>query len=275
MNISLEDLSVLGRGLRQLHFDVVVSHPERRRLLAGTESTEADVDLEVAFGRLVHRYLGSDVLIIGEEAISANKIPGGHGPWVVLVDPIDGTRLYHANDPGYACTFAIVYERRLLGGCVYLPDQDDCYLMMRSCGVYRNGRRISARRQDGLPLVAVRSNDIIDSSGIGQAYEAAGMRVERLGSTARRLMETALGSIAGVVKTVGVTNGTARLWGVAAGFLACEAMGLGFWLDEARRLVAVGELMIVTALLEQTDLDLRKKSLDALWNDLWSSAGTR
>ncbi|UQE03639.1 inositol monophosphatase family protein [Bradyrhizobium japonicum] len=275
MSLTLEDLSVLGRGLRQLHFDVVASHPERRRLLRGTESTKADVDLEVAFGRLVHRHLGSDVLIIGEEAISANKIPTGHGPLVVLVDPIDGTRLYHANDRGYACTFAIAYEGRLLGGCVYLPDQDDCYLIMRSGGVYRNGLPISARRQDGLPLVAVRSNDIVGSPSIRQAYEAANLRVERLGSAARRLMETALGSITGVVKTVGVTNGTARLWGVAAGFLACEAMGLGFWLDETRRLVAVGELVIVTALREQSDLDFRRKNLDALWNDLWSSAGTR
>lgn len=192
-----------------------------------------------------------------------------------MVDPIDGTRLYRANDPSYACTFAIADQGRLLGGCVYLPDQDCCYLMMRSCGVYCNGIPIAARRHDGLPLVAVRSNDMVGSPGISQAYAAADMRVERLGSVARRLMETALGRIAGVIKTVGVTNGTARLWGVAAGFLACEAMGLGFWLDEARRLIAVGEPRIVSALAEQRQLDLRERNLDALWSALWSDIATR
>jgi fructose-1,6-bisphosphatase/inositol monophosphatase family enzyme len=269
MSISLEDLYILSHGLMHLHLDVVVRHPESRRILRGVESTKADVDLEVEFERLVRHHLGSDVVVIGEEAITANRIPVELGPLAILVDPIDGTRLYRAGDPNYACTFAIACQGRLVGGCVYMPYQEDCYLIMRGCGVYHNGVPITANRPDGLPLVAVRSTDLAGSLGIRQAFEAANFRVERLGSVARRLIETAVGRIAGVVKTISVTNGTPRLWGVAAGFLACEAMGLGFWLDDARRLVAVGERRIVTTLGGQSELDLQERDLDTLWRCLW------
>jgi fructose-1,6-bisphosphatase/inositol monophosphatase family enzyme len=268
VSLTLQDFDALSLRLAALHDRLVDRMPDKRAAVIGDSTTAADLDLEEAFGAAAREYLGSAVAILGEEAVSSGHGVADFDGLTLILDPIDGTRLFREGSRNYSCTFALCDHGRLFGGCIYLPGRDIRYVALRDDGLYRNGERVVFMPRRPERVVAVRERDFPDPSGTLANLAAAGLRIERLESTARRLADVATGRLAGFAKYVGHTHGVARLWGIGAGLIACEAGGLDIWLDRPRRILAVGEPTLMTTLIKSGLSDLSPVPLDDAWNSL-------
>ena len=265
---ALARLERLNDIVAALHAEVVLAHPERIAAPVGESSTVADVELEAALGRAFQSHFQGRAVIIGEEAASVGSAPHP-GPGVtVFLDPIDGTRLLREGRYDYACTFAICVAGRLEGGGVYLPGANSRFAAARQDGLYLNSSRQSPDGAAPSAVVAVRGGDLPNGRALAAALERAGFQPQRLECTSRRLIELAQGRISGLVKHVGESFGVPRLWGVAAGLVACEAMGKQIWLAPHRRLIAVGAQSFVGVLADETSVDFLPVCLDEAWTSL-------
>ena len=272
MPITVEELDELARELARLHRELVTLSPQKRFHLISKSTTIADVELEAAFGEAVQKRLGRDTQIFGEEAVSSNRVVRTGGSATLYLDAIDGTRLFVEGRSDYACTFAIEEAGRLVGGCVYLPGTDERFIARPGESVlYRNGRPVALDRRFRNRRAAVRERDFADPRDLRRQLEKAHFVVFGLGSTARRLCEVANWDLAGFSKTVGFTNGTPRLWGIAGGLVLCEAAGHQFWFDPDTRVMAIGRAELVETIASVAAPGLCEGSLDALWQRMGST----
>lgn len=78
-----------------------------------------------------------------------------------IIDPIDGTRSFIAGEKTWAHSLAIVENKQIIAGVVYLPQLDKLYQAFRGQGAYLNGQKIQSSSRSGLAnatLLAARSN---------------------------------------------------------------------------------------------------------------------
>ena|SRR6478672_7149247 len=248
----------------------VTDHPEKRDIRVGASSTQADVDFERAIADAGRTVLGNSLVVIGEEAVSAGQWADITSDLVLLVDPIDGTRLFREAAPGFATTFTVLERGRVVGGCILLPQSGDTLL----CGA--DGRillRSDAAAERRPTTVAVRRSDGPEAESLARRFEDEGFITERLGSSARRLFDIASGRCAGLVKKVAVEHGVPRLWGIATGLSACAAQGAHFWWDPKSRLLAVGGDGLRAVWPKSSPL--RPITYEHLWSSLLGSGSRR
>lgn len=233
----------------------------------GRHDDGLDLEVEYAIVRALLARWGPSLLVIGEEATAHGRTSAYAGERVVWLDPIDGSRLLAEGRPDYAMTFAVSISGALAASVIALPGTGDRYVAVRGGGLFKNMERLGPSRRDPpKPLVAMRRRDHRDADRIFAAVAAAGFEAQRMESTARRFVELAEGRISGLVKRVGRVGSVPRLWGLAAGLLACGERGYPLWFDRRERLLAVGEAFFIEALRAGGADGLRRTCLTRLWS---------
>jgi len=272
MEIVLEQLFDIAEELLVLHRSTVLS-----RKFETLKHMKPDIDMlmEQRIRRLLHNCLGPELTVVGEETTALGVLPDRFSDCVAFLDPIDGTRLLLEKQRDYAISIAFAVKGKLACGIVALPSDGDCYVMTADRRAYKNRQDVTAlvRSMDWTfapARVAVRSRDYAEPSRVLAALETHGFGVERLGSTARRLIEVSEKRISGVAKLVGFENGIPRLWGLAAGLLACDVAGLPVRYDPRARILAIGSPRFLKGLMHSGRLALQETSQPELWNDLWA-----
>jgi myo-inositol-1(or 4)-monophosphatase len=102
-----------------------------------------DIDLEVdAFLRERLSALDPEAGWLSEESLDASDRYERRRAWVV--DPIDGTRDYLRDRPGWAVSIALVEDRVPVIGVLSAPARDEIWTAQRGRGARRNGIRLQA-----------------------------------------------------------------------------------------------------------------------------------
>lgn len=102
-----------------------------------------DIDLEVdAFLREKLTELDPEAGWLSEETLDASDRSERRRAWVV--DPIDGTRDYLRERPGWAVSIALVEDRLPVIGVLSAPARDEIWTAQRGKGARRNGVRLQA-----------------------------------------------------------------------------------------------------------------------------------
>jgi myo-inositol-1(or 4)-monophosphatase len=102
-----------------------------------------DVDLEVdAFLREKLTALDPDAGWLSEETLDDSDRSERRRAWVV--DPIDGTRDYLRDRPGWSVSVALVEDRVPVIGVLSAPARDEIWTAQRGKGARRNGLRLQA-----------------------------------------------------------------------------------------------------------------------------------
>jgi fructose-1,6-bisphosphatase/inositol monophosphatase family enzyme len=237
-------------------------------------ATSVDRDLECALIELLETHFGV-VGVVAEERVSdGGGILNPTADLRAYVDPIDGTHLYNRRTPGSTSTVGFEIAGWLCSGIVYSPA--GCLLHIARRGdaavtVALDGVPDAAERETGdvePTVVAVKSRLRKSVPAVERALVDHGYRVENLGSVANRLVAIAGGRIAGLVKSVHVTHGVPRLWGVAAGLLLCEDAGVPLFWQASNQILAVGDPGIADSLVAEGVCGLAASDLDSLWHTM-------
>lgn len=102
-----------------------------------------DVDLELdAFLREKLTALDPDAGWLSEETLDDSDRSERRRAWVV--DPIDGTRDYLRDRPGWSVSVALVEDRVPVIGVLSAPARDEIWTAQRGKGARRNGLRLQA-----------------------------------------------------------------------------------------------------------------------------------
>ena len=247
----------------------VEASPWKRSELVGTATTRADIDLEQAMSASARQILGPNLTIIGEEAVSSGKWADIYADRVILIDPIDGTRLFRANDPGFASTFALLEGGRFVGGAISLPAVGRATLFTISDTPDEGGHCA-----DDNPLeLAARVSDTPQATFLAEHFAGQGFSIARLGSSARRLLDISEGRCDGLIKRIDASFGVPRLWGIATGLAYCASRGLHFWWDQRSQTMAVGGLRLKACW--PTHSDLSPIEYSELWSKLTAIGSAR
>ena len=110
--------------------------------LREARETVTDLDIEVE-RRLIARI---HELQPAASVVSEETAPGAEAmddDVCVVVDPIDGTDLLLAGEPGFAVSVAILARRRLVAGLLDFPARDQRFTCTRGGGTWWNGQRIT------------------------------------------------------------------------------------------------------------------------------------
>jgi myo-inositol-1(or 4)-monophosphatase len=100
-----------------------------------------DIDLEVdAFLREQLSRLDGEAGWLSEETLDRSDRIERRRLWVV--DPIDGTRDYLRNRPGWCVSIALVEDRVPVIGVLAAPARDELWTAARGQGSWRNGERL-------------------------------------------------------------------------------------------------------------------------------------
>ncbi|MHA6297797.1 inositol monophosphatase family protein [Devosia sp. CAU 1758] len=140
--------------------------PRFRRLDEGTIKTksgafdlvtEADTGSERLITAAIRAH-SPDIVVIGEEAVSANpKLleASFEDRIVIYVDPVDGTANFAGGLPLFAVMAAVVQNGEPVAGVIYDPMGDDFLMGEKGCGtwqVFPDGRRNRMKFADAVPL---------------------------------------------------------------------------------------------------------------------------
>ena len=108
-----------------------------------------DVDLEVdAFLREQLRALDPEAGWLSEETLDLSDRYERRRVWVI--DPIDGTRDYLRDRPGWSVSVALVEDRVPVLGVLAAPQRGELWTAERGRGSWRNGERLQASRRTEL-----------------------------------------------------------------------------------------------------------------------------
>lgn len=238
----------------------VEASPWKRTAMVGEGTTRADIDLELAMSLAARQVLGSDLVVIGEEAVSAGSWADIRAESTILIDPIDGTRLFRAGDTGFASTFAVLECGRFVGGAITLPAAGRTLLFSAADRSVEDGKRPS----DFSLELAVRAADTPQAAHLAEHFSRSGYSICRLGSSARRLLDIAEGRCGGLIKRVDVSFGVPRLWGIATGLAYCASRDALFWWDQGSQTLAVGGAHLKPHWPRESDLE------PIGYTDLWA-----
>lgn len=112
--------------------------------------TRIDVENEQLITDVLNKQFPSHK-VIGEETTGTGAIPPltKHDPtWII--DPIDGTTNFAAGLPLTCVSIGLCLDGRPALGVVYAPMTDELYLSVKGHGAYRNGVRITQRKDKTL-----------------------------------------------------------------------------------------------------------------------------
>ncbi len=107
--------------------------------------TVADREAEVELTRLLRAAHPGGVLVVGEEAVSADpRLLGGldTAEHAFTVDPVDGTRHFVAGSPDHATMLAELRRGEVVRSWIWQPQHDAAYVAERGAGAWRNGERV-------------------------------------------------------------------------------------------------------------------------------------
>jgi len=108
-------------------------------------------DADIAVDRLLHERLtgdGSGFAWLSEESVDDPARLSARYVWIV--DPIDGTRAYLAEQPDWAVSAALAENGRPIVACLYAPVTDEFFAATVGQGATRNGAAITATRGTSL-----------------------------------------------------------------------------------------------------------------------------
>jgi myo-inositol-1(or 4)-monophosphatase len=129
-----------------------------------------DVDLEVdAFLREHLRALDPDAGWLSEETLDLSDRIERRRLWVV--DPIDGTRDYLRDRPGWAVSVALVEDRLPVLGVLAAPARGELWTAGRGDGAWRNGTRLKVSGRTRFPGARVPADTLpeVDSDLVAVA----------------------------------------------------------------------------------------------------------
>ena len=143
------------------------------------------IDLEVdAYLREHLRGLDPDAGWLSEETLDLSDRIERRRLWVV--DPIDGTRDYLRQRPGWCVSVALVEDRVPVLGVLSAPVRGELWTAARGEGSWRNGERLEASRRMELPGARVPAHEL-------PAVDGDLVAVDRPNSIALRIAMVASG----------------------------------------------------------------------------------
>ena len=74
----------------------------------------------------------------------ASEIPTEGNYWII--DPLDGTTNFIHGVPLFAVSIGLWQDDKVILGCVYEPNRDECFYAWQNGGAYMNGERISVSK---------------------------------------------------------------------------------------------------------------------------------
>ncbi len=130
--------------------------------------------------------------------------------FVLVVDPIDGTRSFAAGDPVWAVSLALVHRQRPVIGVVHAPALDETYVAVKDSGARLNGKAISVSRRPQFDA----ATRVAGPLGFAQRLRKASLDFElmpRIPSLAVRISKVAAGAL-----DVALISANAQDWDIAA-----------------------------------------------------------
>jgi myo-inositol-1(or 4)-monophosphatase len=120
--------------------------------------------------------------------------------WVLIIDPIDGTRGFMAGDPRWAICIGLTFDGRPVAGVVHAPALQETFAATAGGGAVKNGVGLQASRRTDL-----QGARIAGPKALIDALQKAGVTIERepyVPSLAYRLVAVAAGSIDAAIASI-------------------------------------------------------------------------
>lgn len=173
----------------------------------GSPVTEADLAANLFLEKRL-RQLMPDAGWLSEE--SADPPGRMEHDFVLVVDPIDGTRSFSAGDPVWAVSLALVHRQRPVIGVVHAPALNETYVAVKDFGARLNGRPIAVSRHPQFDA----ATQVAGPLGFAQRLRKSGLDFElvpRIPSLAVRISKVAAGAL-----DVALISANAQDWDLAA-----------------------------------------------------------
>ena len=160
--------------------------------------------------------------ILGEE--DAYVSPDNAYEWII--DPIDGTMNYTHGFPYWCCSIAVRHNQKVIAGCVYAPEYDECYTAHIEGPALLNGNPIqpaaTSNLQDALIFTGISKHmERLADEQFGR-FQSLALNTQKLrinGSAALDICHVAAGSADGYIES------SIYLWDFAAAGLIAERTG--------------------------------------------------
>ena len=201
-----------------------LANKERRKETNETFAHDVKLVLDVECQKIAEKAIASEFPehgILGEEDIRQNDAEGYE--WVI--DPIDGTMNYTHGFPYWCASVAVRYHGKILAGCVFAPESNDCYTAHAEAPAKLNGEpiRVSDTQAMDESMIFTGISKHMESSSephfkIIETLALSTRKIRITGSAALDMCHVAAGSSDGYFET-GI-----YLWDhAAAGFIAEQA----------------------------------------------------
>lgn len=181
---------------------------------SGNRSPVTDVDIKINkyLSAKIHSKYPSHSIISEESKI----VEGTKFSWVI--DPIDGTRNYLNGKKDYSVTVAVIENKKIIFGIIFLPSLKKFYHVVRGEGVYKNGKKLKAHKKSkGVLSVLGYPKDL------ALYKEKLGQNNINLIVPSRCVTKDLVDITDGVFDCVFYQN--VHIWDYAAGVLMVEEMG--------------------------------------------------
>lgn len=115
--------------------------------------------------KIAHRIIeeglkGSPYPVVSEEEVKSHGEVSSSAFW--LVDPLDGTKSFIKGGDDYTVNIALVKDRSVELGVVYVPAQGHLYWAFKGQGAYKDGTRLGGLQQKAESPVALVSRSHLD-----------------------------------------------------------------------------------------------------------------
>lgn len=124
---------------RQVRERIVAAAGKTTHTTKSDDSPVTKVDQEVEriiTDRMTAQFPG--LAVYGEESGYEEGLSGTH--W--LVDPIDGTKSFIVDTPGYTIMAVLIQDEQAVASVVYDPRTDNMYSAQKGQGAFKNGQRL-------------------------------------------------------------------------------------------------------------------------------------
>jgi myo-inositol-1(or 4)-monophosphatase len=186
---------------------------------------------------------------------------GRDSEFLWLVDPLDATTNYAHGFPVYCVSIALLKKGKIIAGCIYNPNLDECFTAEPGSGAFLNRKRIAVsktRNLDDSLLATGFPYDIRESEDNNlkefAAFATSARAVRRAGSAALDAAYVACGRFDGFWEF------KLAPWDIAAGILLIKEAGgkVSSWSGEECDLFK-GEILASNGLIHSQMLDVLKK----------------
>jgi myo-inositol-1(or 4)-monophosphatase len=178
-----------------------------RKKADGSPVTEADLAANVFLEERLHQLMPEAGWLSEESADPPGRM---EHDFVLVVDPIDGTRSFAAGDSVWAVSVALVHRQRPIIGVVHAPALDETYVAVKDSGARLNGQAISVSGHSQFDA----ATRVAGPLGFAQRLRKTGLNFEllpRIPSLAVRISKVAAGAL-----DVALISANAQDWDLAA-----------------------------------------------------------